>query len=168
MRLIPTDLDAFVESPIVSTMQGFEQILKIELGSIDHITMLIVGNLDYDLRCALYHSMKKQHAVHVRDLMLPEVTAPLERMKTRYKSMLQLAMQDEARAEQAEQARLRTEEGRRQFDKVAGQFKSMNQPAPEGTIDELCKKYGVSKSHVRMLKREGRLHELTASDSSAG
>lgn len=43
---------------------------------------------------------------------------------------------------------------------VAEGFKAMSVPAPEGTVDELCKKYNVSKSHVRTLKREGRLHEL--------
>ena len=39
-------------------------------------------------------------------------------------------------------------------------FKEINNVAPEGTIDELSRKYGVSKSKIREMKREGKLHEL--------
>lgn len=43
----------------------------------------------------------------------------------------------------------------------AQDFKKMNQPAPEGTVSEIAEKYGISKSEVRRLKKEGRLQELT-------
>lgn len=45
----------------------------------------------------------------------------------------------------------------------AQEFKKMNQPAPEGTVGEIAEKYGISKSEVRRLKKEGRLHEITNS-----
>lgn len=37
----------------------------------------------------------------------------------------------------------------------------MHKPAPEGTVDEIAKRFNVSKSEVRRLKREGKLSELT-------
>lgn len=39
-------------------------------------------------------------------------------------------------------------------------IKASHKPAPEGTVAELSQKYGVSKSEVRRLKREGRLQDL--------
>lgn len=45
---------------------------------------------------------------------------------------------------------------------VASNFRSMNTPAPEGTVAELAERYGKSKSEIRRLKAAGELHTLTA------
>ena len=155
------DLDALVESPVIATLSGFQHLGEMQQGNIDNITMMLVGVTDYQLRCAFYFSEKnKSYPVYVRDLMIPVVTEALERLRTHYQRKLKFAMDEEAREEEA----LAKTHQQKQFSKAAEQFKSMSVPAPEGTVDELSKKYGVSKSHVRLLKREGRLNELAESN----
>lgn len=51
---------------------------------------------------------------------------------------------------------------------TAATFRTMNVPAPEGTVAEIAAKYNVSKSEVRRLKQAGRLHELTLNGASHG
>ena len=151
------DLDAQVESPVIRVASGMHLMSKIETGDLQYVTMLIAGVIDFDLRCAIYHAGHKAQApATVRDLMLPEVTIALDRYKAMWQAAVNHAIRMEEREEQDQKARTQAAD----FERVAGQFKGMNAPAPEGTVDELCKRFGVSKSHVRMLKREGRLHEL--------
>lgn len=148
--------DAPVEEITLRIFHGMSLLAKIESGNVECIVMLITGMIDYDMRCTIFHILHKKYPVQVRDLMQREITSTLERHKDNWRAALNHAISLE------EQQRIQVKERERQknFLKTTKQFKAMNAPAPEGTVDELSKRYGVSKGHIRMLKREGRLQEL--------
>lgn len=148
--------DAPVEEITLRIFHGMSLLAKIESGNVECIVMLITGMIDYDMRCTIFHILHKKYPVQVRDLMQREITSTLERHKDNWRAALNHAISLE------EQQRIQVKERERQenFLKTTKQFKAMNAPAPEGTVDELSKRYGVSKGHIRMLKREGRLQDL--------
>lgn len=148
--------DAPVEAITQRVLHGMYLLANIEGGDVEHIVMLITGMIDYDMRCTIFHILHKKYPTQVRDLMQREITSTLERHKDNWRAALNHAISLE------EQQRIQVKERERQerFSMATQKFKAMSVPSPEGTVDELSKRYGVSKGHIRMLKREGRLQEL--------
>lgn len=86
-----------------------------------------------------------------------------ENLKNYFRNSFQNAINQESRHLKNEEEKKQREEAynKRQKSLIAqNNFKKINNVAPEGTIDELSRKYGVSKSKIREMKREGKLHEL--------
>lgn len=153
-----SDLDAPVENSHISAMTGLTLLSSMARGNIDDITQALIGIRDYHLRCALHFVLKGEVlAESVRDLMDAEVTVELDRLKEQYRAACRHAMN----LVQHQEARQQQAADKQRFDQAAAKFRSMNAPAAEGTVDQLAQKYGVSKSHIRLLRRENRLHELT-------
>lgn len=148
--------DAAVDAITQRVLHGMYLLAKIESGDVEHIVMLITGMIDYDLRCTIFHILHKKYPAQVRDLMQREITSTLERHKDNWRAALNHAIS----LEEQQRIQVKERERQEQFLKTTKQFKAMNAPAPEGTVDELSKRYSVSKGHIRMLKREGRLQEL--------
>ncbi|MEG0868729.1 MAG: hypothetical protein RSG77_16975 [Hafnia sp.] len=130
-----------------------------------YVAMLLLGDLDKNISVFLYYKKFETLPVYESDLQKKEVVELLNRLKDLHRNRFQDSINTEAenleRAERAEQRRS-VAQRQRGFLQAAHEFKNMSNPAPEGTVDELAARYGVSKSHIRLLKREGRLHELTA------
>jgi hypothetical protein len=95
---------------------------------------------------------------------LPEsIIEKYENLKNYFRTSFQNAINQESRHLKNEEEKKQREEAynKRQKSLIAkNNFKEINNVAPEGTIDELSRKYGVSKSKIREMKREGKLHEL--------
>lgn len=157
-----SDLNAPAENSHIGAMAGLTLLSSMARGNIDDITEALIGTRDYHLRCALYFVLKGERLPEsVRDLMDAEVTVELARVKDQYRAACLHALN----LVQHQESRQQHTADQRRFDQAAAKFRSMNAPAPEGTVDELAKRHGVSKSRVRLLKRENRLHELTGAAS---
>jgi hypothetical protein len=136
------------------------------MGSINmsNVPMLLMGQMDKDISVFLYHKHYGKLPEYESDLQDSEIVGMLERLKGMYRRELQSLFNmgaSDLKNEERHQQQLSKAQKARDLAKTAAAVREMNKPAPEGTVDELKERFGVSKSHIRMLKREGRLHELT-------
>lgn len=123
----------------------------------ENLPALLMGTLDFELSAFFYQREFGKLPEKHEDLKEAKVVEMLDKVKNYYRSSLQNAFTTQARNEQyQEEMQKRTQKAQ-----AVRNFRDMNRPAPEGTVDELATRYGVSKSAIRTLKREGRLHELT-------
>lgn len=114
-----------------------------------HIDVFITGQMDLELRCALFHSRAQQAPEYEEELQTPEVDADLEQLKNQIKSYAFAAIK---RGIEADKRQVKND--------VEKAFKGMNQQDPAGSVKDLAAHYGVTISEYRKLKREGRLDEL--------
>lgn len=152
------DLDAPITTASADALEGKAHFEAISAGSAETLSLLLCGRLDYPLRCALFTANFQRSPEVVRDLMGADITLALEMMKDDIRSGL---MEHINKRNAQGERRSRKSAQQLQLEKAATQFRAMSKPAPEGTVAELAERYGVSKTHVRLLKRENRLHELT-------
>lgn len=135
-----------IESPLTKIMVGMSMIGDWP----NHIYAFIGDTADTELRCALYHTSKREVPVTEADIQSEEVTAHLVHLKAEIRKIMGGAIEKGMKRD----ALMRSYE-------VRDNFKNMNKPAPQGTVAEIAAAYNVSLSRVRLLKREGRLAELT-------
>lgn len=152
------DLDAPIITANADVLEGRAHFGALSEGSTETLSLLLCGRLDYTLRCALFTANFQRNPEVVRDLMGADITLALEMMKDDIRSGL---MEHINKRNAQGERRNRKSAQQLQFEKTATQFRAMSQPAPEGTVAELAERHGLSKSQVRLLKRENRLHELT-------
>ena len=115
------------------------------------------GQYDREISIAIYHREYGKLPTE-EDLSDALVVENLNKLKNALRTIINRAVSNLERLGAERSLR----EAKVAFNNAANNFKAMSKPAPEGTVDELAKKYNVSKSHIRMLKRENRLHELSA------
>lgn len=151
------DLDSPITTANADALEGMAQFRDISSGSSQALALLLCGRLDYTLRCALFTLNCQRNPEVVRDLMDSDITLALELFKDDIRS----GVMEHINRNAHDGRRGRKSEQQLQFEKTATQFRAMSQPAPEGTVAELAERYGLSKTQIRLLKRENRLHELT-------
>jgi len=126
----------------------------------NHFYQIVTDEYEFQIKVALYKHNHSQLPESEEILMSDEATSRhYESLKDLLRSKIQKAF--DALAD--EHSKIKEREDRYNARQVSHSFRSMNKPAPEGTVDELAKKFNVSKSQIRTLKREGRLHELVES-----
>lgn len=150
-------LDSPIPDANSDVLEGMAHFMAVSEGSAEILSLLLCGRLDYTLRCALFTLNCQRNPEVARDLMDSDITLALELLKEDIRSGLMAHINRNAEGER----RSRKSAQQLQFEKTATQFRAMNQPAPEGTVAEMAERYGLSKTQVRLLKRENRLHELT-------
>lgn len=123
----------------------------------DGFAPFLSGMYDREISIAIYHREYGKLPTE-EDLSDALVVANLDKLKNTLRDIINRAINNISSLEKEKALR----EAKVAFNNAANNFKSMSKPAPEGTVDELAKKHNVSKSHIRMLKRENRLHELTS------
>ena len=116
-----------------------------------HIDVFITGQMDFELRCALFHSKAQQTPEYVEDVQTPEADADLELLKNQIKTYAFAAIK-----------RGIEEDERQAKNDVEKAFKGMNQQDQAGSVKVLAAQHGITISEYRKLKREGRLGELKA------
>lgn len=135
--------------------------LSIVGGYSNHIVGILQDGFKFEICLGLFNTNNGRLPNSEEEMYADEKTAEAyERLKNFLKLSVQSAFNQLAR----EDARNEKREKLQQAHNTRQNFNKMHKPAPEGTVDELAKKYGVSKSHVRNLKRENRLHELTETE----
>ncbi len=122
------------------------------------------GKMDRIMGIFVFHQIHHRLPEFETDLQDQEVIHRMDRLKDYFRSPLQEAFNrlGSREPEQSKQPKHKVAPAARN---KFHDLHAMSKPAPEGTVDELAKKYGVSKSQVRLLKRENRLHELTSQDA---
>lgn len=126
-----------------------------------YLYQILSGEVEFEMKLALFCKIHNGVPKSVESVESDEIVRmTYNQLVSEYRDQLQQAMESEASrlawVKQKEEAKKKAEE----YKKAGDKFKKINSVAPEGTVDELSKKYGVSKSKIRELKREGRLHEL--------
>lgn len=135
--------------------------LSIVGGYSNHIVGILQDGFKFEICLGLFNTNNGRLPNSEEEMYADEKTVEAYE---RLKSFLRLSAQHAFNQLAHEDARNEKREKHQQAYKTRQNFNSMHKPAPEGTVDELAKKYGVSKSHVRNLKRENRLHELTETE----
>lgn len=123
---------------------------------LENLPELLMGKLDFELSTFIYQREFGKLPEKREDLKEAKVVEMLDKVKNYYRASIQNAFTTQARHEQHQEGIQK----RAQKAQAVRNFRDMSKPAPEGTVDELATRYGVSKSAIRTLKREGRLHEL--------
>lgn len=132
----------------------------------NHFYQILTDEYEFEIKVALYKHNHSKLPESEEILMSDEVTVKhYESTKDFLRSKVQQVFDDLAEEHSKIKEREDRYNARQNARHVSHSFRSMNKPAPEGTVDELAKKFNVSKSHIRTLKREGRLNELVESQN---
>lgn len=115
------------------------------------MTMVLMGRHDQLLLATFFFRDTRRYATE-EDLKSPVATVPLDRLKSLIRAFIQGVFDAESAAEE--------ERKRQALQKLVNEQRAHNQPHPEGTVDQLAAKYGVSKSEIRRRKAAGTLGEL--------
>lgn len=116
------------------------------------MAMILVGQYDFELKCAFYFQQLRKSAETEAELEQPEVLRVLEQVKRDIRAVVQAiinaaAREDELQANQKKAA-------------VVAKIADAEKPHELGTVAEIAAKYGISKSEVRRMKAAGTLHTL--------
>lgn len=148
------------EISLSNVMVGLSIIGNYELYIVD----LLRDKCKFEISLVIFHKEKGRLPVNEEEMLKDEeVNEKYENLKNYFRSSFQRAIDAESNNLRREEEKKIREENyvKRQKSIVAkNNFKNINGVAPEGTVDELSKKYGLSKSKIREMKREGKLHEL--------
>lgn len=140
--------------------------LSIVGGYANHIVGILQDGFKFEICIGLFHKVHERLPVSEQEMYADEQTVNgYENLKNVLRAQFQNAFNSLAHADETLQSEREEKWQKHQHSlKVREGLKQMHKPAPEGTVDELAKKYGVSKSYIRNLKRENRLHELTETE----
>ena len=148
------------EISLSNVMVGLSIIGNYELYIVD----LLRDKCKFEISLVIFHKEKGRLPVSEEEMLKDEeVNEKYENLKNYFRASFQRANDAESnnlRREEEKRIREENYEKRQKTIVAKSNFKNINGVAPEGTIDELSKKYGLSKSKIREMKREGKLHEL--------
>jgi hypothetical protein len=120
------------------------------------IASILVGDHDEELKHTCLMNYKKfvdQTGETVEDFTPDH---ELEVLKDNFRQAIQWGIQREAAAEKRK-AEFQKEQ---QHKTLLNQLRESNKPHPMGTVNELAKKFNVSKSEIRRRKTDGTLADL--------
>lgn len=148
------------EISFASVMVGLSIIGNYELYIVD----ILQDKCKFEISLVIFHKEKGRLPVSEDEMLKDEgVSEKYENLKNYFRGSFQMAINaesDQLRREEESKLRQANYEKRQQGIVAKNNFKKINGVAPEGTVEELSKKYGLSKSKIREMKREGKLHEL--------
>lgn len=148
------------EISFASVMVGLSIIGNYELYIVD----ILQDKCKFEISLVIFHKEKGRLPVSEDEMLKDEgVSEKYENLKNYFRGAFQMAINAESeqlRREEESKLRQANYEKRQQGIVAKNNFKKINGVAPEGTVEELSKKYGLSKSKIREMKREGKLHEL--------
>lgn len=127
----------------------------------NNIASFVTDIHDTELRCSIFLFQYKTHPEFHEQINTPEMDDLLEQLKLKIKNLVGVALNIDTRREERHQYLADKQKKAQQAYDTKKSFEAMHKPAPEGTVDEIAKRFNVSKSEVRRLKREGKLSELT-------
>jgi hypothetical protein len=113
------------------------------------MAMILAGNHDKEIKAAF--AILETGSAHPTEeqMDLPIVLEKLHFLKARCRHWIQGVFDAAAQQEEKEK--------QQQHKAILADVQSHNKPHPLGTVDELAKKFGVSKSEIRRRKAEGTL-----------
>jgi hypothetical protein len=109
------------------------------------IPFILTGRYDECLKCALFSVNYRRAPANVEELESAAVLMGLERIKDRFRKLVQEIF--DLAAEQDRQ-------------ELMASLRKTNQPHEMGTVAEIAAKYNISKSEVRRMKQAGTLESL--------
>jgi hypothetical protein len=112
-------------------------------------TWFLMGNYDSEVKTFLYWKEKNSFPTTDADLDIPSVVEKLEFMKGVVRRKIQNIFH-QAEAEDRE-------EKQRHHLNLINQMRQSNKPHHLGTVDEIAKRFNISKSQVRRLKADNAL-----------
>lgn len=148
------------EISLSNVMVGLSIIGNYELYIVD----LLRDKCKFEISLVIFHKEKGRLPVNEEEMLKDEeINEKYENLKNYFRASFQRAIDaesDNLLREEKKKIREQNYEKRQKSIVAKSNFKNINGVAPEGTVDELSKKYGLSKSKIREMKREGKLHEL--------
>lgn len=133
-------------------MLGMAVVGGIFQGEWDNVTFVLAGHHDVAIKCFAYHHQFGQAPASEAELDVPSVLLVLERIKGECRAAVQHVLDQEAKD---------------QRDELLAQLRNSNKPHAMGTVDQIAKRFGISKSEVRRRKTEGTLGELMLAPPSS-
>lgn len=124
------------------------------------ISSILCGSEDRRLSMMTFYRETVGYAKSEEDLKNSVVVEKVENIKRVFRSLIQGAIDAEERQEKNQKDREAEAKAKIDFENLAARLRQSNKPHPMGTVDELAKKFGVSKSEVRRRKSDGTLGEL--------
>lgn len=129
-----------------------------------YIVDLLRDKCKFEISLVIFHKEKGRLPVNEEEMLKDEeINEKYENLKNYFRASFQRAIDaesDNLLREEKKKIHEQNYEKRQKSIVAKSNFKNINGVAPEGTVDELSKKYGLSKSKIREMKREGKLHEL--------
>lgn len=129
-----------------------------------YIVDLLRDKCKFEISLVIFHKEKGRLPVNEEEMLKDEeINEKYENLKNYFRASFQRAIDaesDNLLREEKKKIREQNYEKHQKSIVAKSNFKNINGVAPEGTVDELSKKYGLSKSKIREMKREGKLHEL--------
>lgn len=148
------------EISLSNVMVGLSIIGNYELYIVD----ILRDKCKFEISLVIFHKEKGCLPVNEEEMLKnDEVNEKYENLKNYFRASFQRAIDaesDNLLREEEKKIREQNYETHQKSIVAKSNFKNINGVAPEGTVDELSKKYGLSKSKIREMKREGKLHEL--------
>lgn len=148
------------EISLSNVMVGLSIIGNYELYIVD----ILRDKCKFEISLVIFHKEKGRLPVNEEEMLKnEEVNEKYENLKNYFRASFQRAIDaesDNLLREEKKKIREQNYETHQKSIVAKSNFKNINGVAPEGTVDELSKKYGLSKSKIREMKREGKLHEL--------
>lgn len=138
--------------------------LSIIGGYENHLLDILKDNCKFEICLVIFHKENGRLPESEEEMFSNEnIVEKYENLKNYFRSSFQHALNQESLSLRREEEKKQREENYEKHKKgivAKNNFKKINGVAPEGTVEELSKKYGLSKSKIREMKREGKLHEL--------
>jgi hypothetical protein len=131
-----------IVNPVDATAFGF------------HSVKLLSGEYDRYIKAIGLHQMTGKIFEKDEELETPEVLKYVERIKQMVRNMIQGMFEQEAEHFKQQQ--------KHALEALKIKLSQSNKPHEQGTVTEIAKKLGVSKSEVRRLKAENKLDEALA------
>lgn len=148
------------EISLSNVMVGLSIIGNYELYIVD----ILRDKCKFEISLVIFHKEKGRLPVNEEEMLKnEELNEKYENLKNYFRASFQRAIDAESEnllREEEKKIREQNYETHQKSIVAKSNFKNINGVAPEGTVDELSKKYGLSKSKIREMKREGKLHEL--------
>lgn len=115
-------------------------------------TFVLLGKYDEEIRLFLYWRDKGQLPQKPEEILVDQYTEQLEKLKSVIRLKINNIFNRAERQDQQERVLQRQA--------LVHQMKQRSQPHRAGTVDELSKRYNVSKSQIRRLRTENRLDQF--------
>lgn len=123
------------------------------------LVMVLTDQMKEYICAGLFYRAHERRPNEGEDYMKDErALAEYERMKDFMRLRIQRIIDSAAQEEIRREASAR----RQQFNTLQVKLRTSNKPHPMGTVDELAKRFNVSKSEIRRRKAAGTLNELQA------
>lgn len=137
---------------VVSSMFGLSLIATKDF---ETAALIVSGNYDFELKCAIFSTLAGTSPTNPEQLEEPRILEGLDKIKNSFRLAISNAMNQV----------LKNDERKAKASRIERMAKQHSQSAV-GTVAEIAKEFGISKSEARRMRADGTLDAFVASKRS--